>query len=638
LFGALALLISIPGFSALADEDHDEGGPIIPDPAFLEQVPGDECTPETPQEQHVEGTDPRYPGICKRIHFAFGPIHVKPGQNEAIIEPIDIEKPAYDGYIVRFKPDLVRSVDGSHPRTDDLHLHHATWLNLGDSYGDGPFFAAGEEKTIAQFPDGYGMEVGARDLWGLLYMIHNGTSQAESVWLTYQIDYIAKADAEAAGIRPVKPVWLDVQKHRIHPEGNSTSSNPVFNAQRGFGHTDPETGTNVCTWPDENCAHFDSYGTVTAQQGIDVSSEVAGTDWTVPEDLSGTIIGLGGHLHPGGLRDDVSLIRGGVEKQIFRSDAVYWDYDAATDNVAGANPISWNLSMTVTGLPLGWGVQIAPGDVLRINATYDTEMASWYENMGIVVALVAADPHPGDEGLDVFDPGVTIDQGASNLGLVPDGPWYTVTDMAGADHPFTPSSCTPDPDMSDGAGRLCLRGAPTHPAIDESGHTGGCGGTQTGPCQTLPDLDGEVTNEIVSAGFTYGNADLGVIGATGIPRLIKGEPARFWNLDTGARIWHTFTRCAAPCNGPTGVNYPIADGGSGSPDDLMDFESLELGYGMLWEPSKSQLGGSKPYNQQWLEDGVFWEFTPSQTGTYTFYCRIHPGMRGAFKVIEPSEA
>ena len=228
LFGALALLISIPGVSALADEDPDSGGPIIPDPAFLEQVPGGECTPETPHEQHVEGTDPRYPGICKRIHFAFGPIHVKPGQNEALIEPVDIEKPAYDGYIVRFKPDLVRSVDGSHPRTDDLHLHHATWLNLGESYGSGPFFAAGEEKTIAQFPEGYGMEVGAYDLWGLLYMIHNGTAQAESVWITYQIDYIAKADAEAAGIRPVKPIWLDVQGNRVHPEANSTGSNPVF--------------------------------------------------------------------------------------------------------------------------------------------------------------------------------------------------------------------------------------------------------------------------------------------------------------------------------------------------------------------------------------------------------------------------
>lgn len=612
-------------------EDDHSAGPIAPDPAFLEQVDGEPCTPENEYEQYEadrgEYAPALYGDACKRIRFAFGPIHVKPGQNDALIEPVDIEKPAYDGYIVRFKPDLVRALDGGHPRTEDLHLHHATWLNLGESYGDGPFFAAGEEKTIANFPKGYGMEVGATDLWGLLYMVHNATASAESVWITYQIDYVAKADAEALGIRPVKPVWLDVQKHSIHPDAPGTSAYPVFNVQRGFGHQDPETGTQVCRWPDENCARFDSYGDVTPQQGTDVSDEVDGTDWTVPPDLAGTLIGLGGHMHPGGIRDEVSLIRDGVEKPIFSSEALYWDYDDTSR--VGAPPYSWNLSMTVTGLPLGWGVQIEPGDKLRINAVYDSEDSSWYENMGIVVALVAQDPHDGDEGLDVFDPGVTIDRGYSDLGLVPDGPWHY--------QGFTPDPCTPDMDMSDGSGTLCLRGTVTHGQIEESGNT--FDGCTESTCPPLDAPEGPVVSDIVSAGFTYGNADLGVVGAAGIPRLVKGETARFWNYDSAARIWHTFTRCEEPCNGPTTVNYPIANGGNGSPDDEMDFDSAQIGYGFLFEPAKSQIGGGgETYGPSFVQDALYWEFTPTETGTFTFYCRIHPGMRGAFEVVEPSEA
>src|SRR2546421_844696 len=40
----------------------------------------------------------RYPGACQRLRFAFGPIHVKPGQNDVLLQPVTIEKPAQDGY------------------------------------------------------------------------------------------------------------------------------------------------------------------------------------------------------------------------------------------------------------------------------------------------------------------------------------------------------------------------------------------------------------------------------------------------------------------------------------------------------------------------------------------------------------
>lgn len=603
----------------------DEHGPVVPDPGFIEQVPSGECVPETEYEQHLYETDEAlYGGDCKRISFAWGPIMVKPGQNDVVLEPATIEMPRYDGYIVRFKPDLVRSIDGSKPRTEDLHLHHATWLNLRRSYGDGPFFAAGEEKTINTLPPGYGMGVQADDEWGLLYMIHNAIAQPEAVWITYQIDFVSKTVAEEEhDIVNVKPLWLDVQKGAIHQDAPNTSSYPVFNAQKGFGHTDPETGVTMCTWPDENCARHDAFMDVTPNQGLDYADEIDGYDYTVPADMAGTIVGLGGHLHPGGIRDEVSLIRDGIEKPIFWSDALYWDHDDPSR--VGGEPTSWNLSMTVTGATIGWKVKIREGDVVRINAVTDTNLGSVYEGMGIVVAYVAPDDPHGVEGVDVFEDTVEISTGISTEAKVPDGPYHYTG--------FRPGTCTPDLTGEDGVKNLCLRGMPTHGQVDESGNTGKCT-PDTCPPVPDPDTEGPLVTDIFSVGFTFGQADMGVVGFNGIPRIQKDEPVKLWNLDADARVWHTYTRCEAPCTGATKVNYPTADAGEG-PGDVMNFDTGNIGWGLLFEPTTSRFGADgESYDEAFLRDSQYTEFTPDTTGTFTFYCRIHPGMRGVFEVVE----
>ena len=606
--------------------------PPLPSIDGVQGVATGECSVDNKYEANIfrgKIGDVRYKDICKRLKFTVGPIAVKPGQNEAMLDPVPIAKPSYDGYIVRFKPDLVLATNGESPATDEMHLHHATWLNLYPSYGKGPFFAAGEEKTVATFPQGYGMQVGARDSWALLYMVHNDQADNRVVWLTYEVDYIAKADAEAAGIAPVKPLWLDVQGSQIHPEAPSTSANPVFNVQRGFGSIDPETGRRVCTWPKQNCARHDTYGQVTPQQGATKDStgkpiDIDGADWTVNEKMAGTIVALGGHLHFGGIRDEVSLVRKGKEKPIFVSDALYWSGDPekrAKDRI-GAPPTSWDFSMTVTGAPY-WKVKIREGDTIRINTVTDSEDASWYEGMGIVVAYVAnEDPH-APAGVDVFTDDVTIDRGYAKQGLIPKGPWDVKNN-------WKPSACSPK--LTGANKTLCLRGMPTHgPKVESSNHSGGC---PPDGCPPLPDKDGRLTTDIVSAGFTYGSADMGVIGQTGIPLLKKGVPARFWNYDTVARVWHTFTRCKEPCTGAKDMDYPMADGGNGKPNDVMDFDSSEIGYGTMLEPASGQLPPNNKSTEQTVRDGLYWEFTPTKVGTYTFFCRIHKSMRGAFKVIE----
>ena len=244
----LLALAAAAGSRAIATADQlIDGGPVTPDLGSVhEAVPGGPCTTDTPYEQHIYGAVSRYEDLgCKRIEFSLGPITVKPGQNEALVVPTTIESPRYDGYIVRFKPDLQIAVNGNKTRTDVMHLHHATWLNLGASYGDGPFFAAGEEKTIATFPEGYGMKVKGTDEWGLLYMVHNATTEVEEVWISYEIDYVPAAAAEAnpdadgprtANLLPVKPLWFDVQKHKIHDDAPSTGSNPVFHVAARLRH------------------------------------------------------------------------------------------------------------------------------------------------------------------------------------------------------------------------------------------------------------------------------------------------------------------------------------------------------------------------------------------------------------------
>src|SRR4051794_22586944 len=83
------------------------------------------------------------------LHFEYGPVKIAPGQNTISIEE-NAFKPAVDGYITGFRPNLVRK-DGSVPRVDAIHLHHGVWLKNA-----APLFAAGEEKTEFKAPPGYG--------------------------------------------------------------------------------------------------------------------------------------------------------------------------------------------------------------------------------------------------------------------------------------------------------------------------------------------------------------------------------------------------------------------------------------------------------------------------------------------------
>jgi plastocyanin len=115
---------------------------------------------------------------------------------------------------------------------------------------------------------------------------------------------------------------------------------------------------------------------------------------------------------------------------------------------------------------------------------------------------------------------------------------------------------------------------------------------------------------IVIDNFVYAKGDITV--ANSIPTVEQGKSIRFVNNDAplGNGIWHTITSCQAPCNLSNGIAYPIADA-------AIQFDSGELGKGGA--PTANRVDWSTP--------------TDLAPGTYTYFCRIHPFMRGAFRVV-----
>jgi hypothetical protein len=505
---------------------------------------------------------------CTRTRYAYGPITITPGANFQLIAP-GIPKPSTDGYVTRMTANLYRT-DGTVPPVDEIHLHHGVWGSV-PQYGNFlPFFGVGEEKTEFRLPTGYGLKVRGSDQWFLNYMIHNLTTTPEHVYITYDIDYVPAAAGESSGMKQALPLWLDVLYGK-------RPYYPVFNVQRGYGHVNPATGKHECTYPKERCAAFDPYGG-------DQPGNATGWDWTVPEKFAGSLLGMGGHVHPGGLRDDVEVVRGDTSRHVFTSDAVYYDK---------SGPVSWDLSMTVTRP--SWRVQVKAGDKLRLNATYDSEQGSWYEGMGIVMAWIA----PGDKtGMDPFE------QVRTKVKVRVRSKRARGAKRTRARYRYRyVMKYRP----------LDVKGDVTHGHLAENDHYGG------NNVRPLPDKLGPVIDRVNITNFQYDPGDLSKVDSTGIPQARASQPLIFGNWDASAGIWHTVTTCAPPCTGETGISYPLADA-------MPALDSLELG----WTPMP---------DIQPASNKVEFKVVPSKDGlavgqTVTYFCRIHPFMRGAFKVVK----
>ena len=472
---------------------------------------------------------------AKRLHFKVGPIAIAPGQN-SIDFTRSIPQPKVDGFITAIRPNL-RRADGSIPLVDVIHLHHGVWLNTSapDATAGTPerFFAAGEEKTATIVPDGFGYPYKTSDRWLLNYMLHNSLAKKDVVWITYDIDFIPATSKAAASIIPARPLWMDIQNGSIYP---------VFDAHKGSGTK------GIFTYPD---------------QATDPYPSAALNEWTVDRDL--VLVSAAGHLHPGGLYNDLWLKRDGATvpkgaakpgspdtAHLFRSKAVYYE---------PAGPVSWDVSMTVT--PQNYRVALKKGDVLQTTVAYDTSEASWYESMGIMV-LWAADA--GDVKGRVTDPFTDIVRTKAVL---------------------------------------------THGHLAENNNHGGKPAPKDFVNALKLPSQVEQVSVIPIENFVYARGDLTV--ANSVPTVKQGRSITFdSSIDAPLAngIWHTITACKAPCNRSTGIAYPRANAD-------VQFDSGQLG--KAGPPTAGRLTWKTPSNLA--------------IGTYTYFCRVHPSMRGAFRVV-----
>ena len=113
--------------------------------------------------------------------------------------------------------------------------------------------------------------------------------------------------------------------------------------------------------------------------------------------------------------------------------------------------------------------------------------------------------------------------------------------------------------------------------------------------------------------FIYSQGDLTSRGAAGRPAVVqRGQSLTFLNQDAPPVHLPHVTSCAAPCTRLGGIAYPLANG-------AVTFDSAELGTSRTFGvPAAGRDTWQTPTN---LSDG-----------TYSYFCRIHPFMRGAFRV------
>ncbi len=350
------------------------------------------------------------------------------------------------------------------------------------------------------------------------------------------------------GIAPVKPLWLDVQKKRDRTRTPRHLLQPgLQRPARASATSTPRRGeTRLPLARRRTAPRFDVYGNVTPQQGSQqLHTDIAGQDydragrnWPARSSASAVTCTRAASATRS------SLVRGGVEKTVFISDAHYWNH--ADPTTIGAEPTSWNLSMSATGAPLGWKVKIKPGDIVRHQRDLRHQTRQLVREHGDRRRLRRAErPLPAGRRRRV----------RRRRGARPWCPDHG--DDADAARSTTaasrPAAARP---TSRGSGhkRLCLRGrsrtVPSPRAATAAAlHRATC-------CPRSRRRTGRLVTDIHSAGFTYGNADLGVIGTAGIPLVKKGSSVRLWNEDSVANVWHTYTRCKEPCTGTTAHQLP----------------------------------------------------------------------------------
>lgn len=592
------------------------------------------------------------PGKKEQLSLLFGPYVIPPGQDSNRLT-IDFQLPP--GFVTSVSPDLFDAASGRVPTEQEAHIHHAHWFritddpnelyytNLGgvpkddipdfvpaevvaglpDKAGLSWVFGTGEEKTQGGFelreqlddangdglPDQrYGMEIDGAERQLLIYMIHNKTSGPLSVFVVLDVDFThgTAAQIEAATGIPMHPL-----KGQL------------------FGQTRDA---------------LRNYPTLIGSNGR--------TGWNA--ELDGTAIVSGGHAHPGVYGNFLTNQGPGGK---CTADVDGDGFPGATilrsrkiDHVAGSWPYSEDFQMGVA--KYGWRAPIHKGDYITQYAVYDIDReglapsglgagAAAYALPGNYAAL--GGPSAADlAGKDTVDGGTHQHFEAMNhVGVYVDPlqaptAYSAQVDAGGCPVNFgsaaaakllgADTQAVQQRLKADSAGIApyfatgVTEGMQNHvwPALDPT--CGPFAHAKRSVCENGPayatDHSGLETDTISISGFQYLPGQSGMPDATGAPaRVKKGTVLRIVNGDAGLNVRHTLTTCAWPCTGVYVSNYP-------QPDGLVDTGKL----GNI-DPIDGGLTGDDTVPLYELETANM------DAGFYSFYCRIHPFMRGAMEIV-----
>jgi hypothetical protein len=255
---------------------------------------------------------------------------IAPGQLN-LLPLLGVPPPCQDCYVLGLQPDLVYA-DGTPANLDTgPMLHHAVWT---DTSREDPVcsagsligalghrvFAAGNERTGFSVPEGFGMPVG-RSIWGGAVELMNTSSELKLVYIQLTSRWLPSSTPD---IKPVTSVWLDIDSC-------------------GDSEVDIPAGVTDVTW-----------------------------DWT--SNMTGRVIGAGGHLHDGGKW--LGLNNATTGEHVCTSVAGYGADARYVGSLDSMSTCAWDRLANVRA-----------GDVLRLNAHYNTT-APAKGVMGIMVILV----------------------------------------------------------------------------------------------------------------------------------------------------------------------------------------------------------------------------------------------------------
>jgi hypothetical protein len=254
-----------------------------------DDIPGPEqnirVAAAAPKRQELKSRAVGIPG-AKSVKIRYGPYTVPApavagGEGMVWNSPSpSIDKPCSKCMIVGMNAGL-EFADGSDANTDSkMWLHHMVLFNIGTNAWDATctvfglphmivgslpasserIFSSGNERTMILFnpPDKspkVGYPVFAADRFGLIADLMNMNPTSKQVWMTMYYDYV---EDHPSGFDEMKPVWFDVAQCGISEVGGGTA------------------GSNF---------------------------KISSSPWTA--NFDGEIMGVGGHIHDGGVNLEV---------------------------------------------------------------------------------------------------------------------------------------------------------------------------------------------------------------------------------------------------------------------------------------------------------------------------------------------